>query len=123
MTRTADLRPRQIRNFIEEHTSSSSFPLLTNQEENLSRSLQEQTLDCDHKLSLLEVMADQTLKELAAPDLNQQPLCILYPNLRTSLKLHSGFIQLLPIFRGHAGEDPHRHLKEFHMAFLQLIKV
>jgi hypothetical protein len=29
--------------------------------------------------------------------------------------LKSGFINLLPTFNGLAGEDPHTHLKEFHM--------
>jgi hypothetical protein len=30
-------------------------------------------------------------------------------------ELKSGFIHLLSIFNGLAGEDPHTHLKEFHM--------
>ncbi|KAL4368664.1 hypothetical protein GQ457_05G022790 [Hibiscus cannabinus] len=42
-----------------------------------------------------ERMANRTLKELAAPDLDQQPLCITFPNFE--------------------GEDPHKHLKEFHI--------
>ena len=57
------------------------------------------------------------LKELAAPDLNQQPLCITFPNLEatTTFELKSGLIHLLPTFHGLAGEDPHKHLKEFHV--------
>lgn len=57
----------------------------------------------------------RTLKELAAPDLNQQPLCILYPDLEVDFELKSGLIHLLPKFRGLAGDDPHKHLKEFHV--------
>ena len=57
----------------------------------------------------------QTLKELAAPDLNQQPLCITFPTLTAAFELKSGLIHLLPTFRGLAGEDPHKHLKEFHV--------
>jgi hypothetical protein len=32
-----------------------------------------------------------------------------------NFELKSGFIHLLPTFNGLAGEDPHTHLKEFHM--------
>ncbi|RDY06828.1 hypothetical protein CR513_09130, partial [Mucuna pruriens] len=44
---------------------------------------------------------DRTLKELATPDV--------------TYKLKSGLIHLLPKFHGLAGEDPHKHLKEFHV--------
>ena len=63
----------------------------------------------------IENMADKSLKELAAPDLNHQPLCIDYSDLDASFKLRSGLIHLLPTFHGLAGEDPHKHLKEFHI--------
>ena len=64
----------------------------------------------------IEVMANErTLRELATPDLNQQPLCITYPTLEIPFELKSGLIHLLPSFRGLAGEDPHKHLKEFHV--------
>ncbi|RDY09770.1 hypothetical protein CR513_05810, partial [Mucuna pruriens] len=51
---------------------------------------------------------NRTLKELATPD---------YPQLELaqSYKLKSGLIHLLPKFHDLAGEDPHKHLKEFHM--------
>nr|XP_023895404.1 uncharacterized protein LOC112007302 [Quercus suber] len=65
-----------------------------------------------------EVMAgNQTLKELVAPNLNQQPLCITFPTLdaTTTFELKFGLIHLLPTFRGLAGEDPHKHLKELHV--------
>ena len=64
-----------------------------------------------------EVMANEqrTLRELAAPDLNQQPLCIAYPNLEVGFELKSGLIHLLPAFHGLENEDPHKHLKEFHV--------
>ena len=58
---------------------------------------------------------NRTLKELAAPDLNSQPLCIEFPDLTAAFELKSGLIHLLPTFRGLAGEDPHKHLKEFHV--------
>lgn len=58
---------------------------------------------------------NRTLKELAAPILNQQPLCIEYPELDAAFELKSGLIHLLPTFCGLASEDPHKHLKEFHV--------
>ena len=58
-------------------------------------------------------MAARTLKELAAPDVSQQPLGIVFPELEKPLKLNSGFLNLLPKFNGLSGEDPHMHLKEF----------
>ncbi|KAL0310320.1 UNVERIFIED_CONTAM: hypothetical protein Scaly_2939500 [Sesamum calycinum] len=57
----------------------------------------------------------QTINEMTSPGLNQQPLCIEYPTLDVDFELKSGLIHLLPTFRGLAGEDPYKHLKEFHM--------
>ena len=64
-----------------------------------------------------DIMADneQTLRQLAAPDINQQPLCITYPTIDVAFELKSGLIHLLPSFHGFSGEDPHKHLKEFHV--------
>ncbi|KAL0320090.1 UNVERIFIED_CONTAM: hypothetical protein Sradi_5270500 [Sesamum radiatum] len=53
-----------------------------------------------------EVMAqnpERTIKEMTSLDLNQQPLCIEYPNLDVDFELKSGLIHLLPTFRGIAG--------------------
>ncbi|RDX73120.1 hypothetical protein CR513_47312, partial [Mucuna pruriens] len=60
---------------------------------------------------------DRTLKELATPDVVYQPWCIQYPQLELAqtYELKSGLIHLLPKFHGLAGEDPHKHLKEFHV--------
>ncbi|RDY06132.1 hypothetical protein CR513_09938, partial [Mucuna pruriens] len=60
---------------------------------------------------------DRTLKELATPDVVYQPWCIQYAQLlpAQSYELKSGLIYLLPKFHGLAGEDPHKHLKEFHV--------
>ncbi|XP_071939675.1 uncharacterized protein [Coffea arabica] len=57
----------------------------------------------------------RTLRKLAAPDLNQQPLCITFPNLNddTPFELKSGLIHLLPSFHGLPGEEPYKHLQEF----------
>ncbi|RDX71852.1 hypothetical protein CR513_48743, partial [Mucuna pruriens] len=55
--------------------------------------------------------------ELATPDVVYQPWCIQYPQLELaqSYELKFGLIHLLPKFHGLAGEDPHKHLKEFHV--------
>ncbi|RDY12521.1 hypothetical protein CR513_02676, partial [Mucuna pruriens] len=60
---------------------------------------------------------DRTLKELATPDVVYQPWCIEYPQLELaqSYELKSDLIHLLPKFHGLASEDPHKHLKEFHV--------
>ncbi|RDX62515.1 hypothetical protein CR513_59148, partial [Mucuna pruriens] len=65
----------------------------------------------------IEPTYDRTLKELATPDVVYQPWCIQYSQLEPaqSYELKSGLIHLLPKFHGLAGEDPHKHLKEFHM--------
>ncbi|GJQ98659.1 UBN2 domain-containing protein [Tanacetum coccineum] len=52
---------------------------------------------------------------MATQNINKQPLCIQYPPLTVPFELKSGLLHLLPTFRGLAGEDPHKHLKEFHM--------
>jgi len=57
----------------------------------------------------------RTLKELSTPNVNQQPLCIEFPNIDVTFKSKSSLIYLLPTFHGFIGEDPHKHLKEFHV--------
>src|SRR4051812_35762679 len=75
---------------------------------------QSSTSDSDNEKAMA---GNRTLKELAAPDLNQQPLCITFPTLEatTTFELKSGLIHLLPTFHGFAGEDPHKHLKVLHV--------
>ncbi|RDY12549.1 hypothetical protein CR513_02643, partial [Mucuna pruriens] len=60
---------------------------------------------------------ERTLKELATPNVVYQPWCIQYPQLELAqtYELKSGLIHLLPKFQGLTGEDPHKHLKEFHV--------
>jgi len=54
-----------------------------------------------------------TLRELAAPNLETQPMSITYAALDKLLNLNSGFINLLSEFYGLVGEDPYRHISEF----------
>ncbi|XP_042405185.1 uncharacterized protein LOC121995530 [Zingiber officinale] len=62
-------------------------------------------------------MADhsRTMKELAAPDEAFKYSCITYPTLAGDFELRSGLIHLLPKYQGLSGEDPNRHLHEFHV--------
>ncbi|PON43189.1 hypothetical protein TorRG33x02_334180 [Trema orientale] len=64
----------------------------------------------------LEKMAanNRTLEGLAVLALDQEPLCIKYPQLDATIELKSGMIHLLSTFHRFAGEDPNKHLKEFH---------
>ncbi|CAH9094256.1 unnamed protein product, partial [Cuscuta europaea] len=59
----------------------------------------------------------RTLRELTAPNLNQQLLCITFPTLDegNTFELKSGLIHLLPSFHGLRGEDPNKHFSEFHI--------
>ncbi|XP_052206790.1 uncharacterized protein LOC127811119, partial [Diospyros lotus] len=56
----------------------------------------------------MEIMQTMQIMEI-------MPLCIQYPQLDANFELKSGLIHLLPKFHGLAGEDPHKHLKEFHV--------
>ncbi|XP_062008347.1 uncharacterized protein LOC133725208 [Rosa rugosa] len=64
-----------------------------------------------------EDMANRTLRELATPDVEQQPLCIAYPNQNEAggFELKSGMIHYLPKFHGFSTEDANLHLKELHV--------
>ncbi|KAM1128440.1 hypothetical protein TB1_037663 [Malus domestica] len=63
-----------------------------------------------------EGMADnRTLRELAMPNTDQQPLCITYPNAERGFELKSGMIHYLPKFHGFSTEDANKHLMEFHV--------
>lgn len=76
----------------------------------------------DFDLEKEEIMAGhRTLKELAAPDLHQL-LCITFPTLdaTTTFELKFKQIHLLPTFHGLSSEDPHKHLKEFHVVYTSI---
>ena len=93
------LRLRRIQEFIDSHQQPKEELIQDNQKEQ----------------GEMAVANNRTLKELATLDLDQQPLCIQYPNLEVAFKLKSGLIHFLPTFHGFAGEDLNKHLKEFHV--------
>ncbi|XP_074289531.1 uncharacterized protein LOC141614687 [Silene latifolia] len=59
----------------------------------------------------------RTIRELRARNYDTQPLCIAYPPMgaNANFELKGYFIHNPPKFHGHAGDDPNRHLSEFHM--------
>ncbi|XP_073153135.1 uncharacterized protein [Henckelia pumila] len=66
--------------------------------------------------------ANLSLRQLGTPDLNLQPLCVTFPSLEANatFELKSSIIHLLPSFHGLAGEDPHKHLMEFHVVCISM---
>ncbi|KAH9715904.1 hypothetical protein KPL71_021247 [Citrus sinensis] len=80
----------------------------------------ESSSDSEEQVMDRAAPVERTLRELAEPDFNQQSLCIQYVDLEVNFELKSGLIHLLPKFHGFAGEDPHKHLKEFHVVCLSM---
>lgn len=63
-----------------------------------------------------------TLREFVALDVTYHALCIEYPELTVPFELKSGLVQLLPKFSGLTCEDPHKHLKKFHVVCFTPVK-
>ncbi|RDY02883.1 hypothetical protein CR513_13605, partial [Mucuna pruriens] len=93
---------------------SSSFDILNFENSNFT--IDESNFSEHQEEGLME-NNDRTLKELATLDMVYQPWCIQCPPLEPtqSYELKSNLIHLLPKFHGLAGEDPYKHLKEFHV--------
>ncbi|RDX94814.1 hypothetical protein CR513_22778, partial [Mucuna pruriens] len=104
---------RKARNIIVNNSSDFDFVSITNS----SDSIEYSSTNISVEPGQIE-NNDRTLKELATLDVVYQPWCIQYPQLEPaqSYELKSGLIHLLPKFHGLAGEDPHKHLNEFHVA-------
>ncbi|XP_026433617.1 uncharacterized protein LOC113331047 [Papaver somniferum] len=58
-----------------------------------------------------------TPKDLASPELNTQPF---YIQLEEKIELKPTLLNSFPKFHGLAGEDPNRHLQEFHMVLVSV---
>ncbi|RDX82554.1 hypothetical protein CR513_36642, partial [Mucuna pruriens] len=97
-------RLRKARNIVVSGNSNSvsstdnSSPVTNN-----SDSVRHDSTNTFAKLEQME-NNNKTLKELATPDVPAQ-----------TYELKSGLIHLLPKFHGLVGEDPYKHLKEFHV--------
>ncbi|KAA0060435.1 reverse transcriptase [Cucumis melo var. makuwa] len=123
MTRSSNLEfsyfedlNREVLRIRRESREENSIPSLSNQEplRGLERSLDSPLVPNLGRGNMGEVR-EKTLRELVKPDEDQRPLCIIIPPTTQPFELKSGLIHLLPIFKGSSGEDPHKHLKDFHM--------
>ncbi|RDX79249.1 hypothetical protein CR513_40355, partial [Mucuna pruriens] len=120
-------RLRKVRSIVV--SNSSSFSFVSNSNNNVSATNEPDFSEYNSsdinfnfgvsKSQELEPMEnnDRTLKELATSDVMYQSWCIQYLQLEPaqSYEVKSGLIHLLPKFHGLVGEDPHKHLKEFHV--------
>ncbi|RDY01191.1 hypothetical protein CR513_15518, partial [Mucuna pruriens] len=68
-------------------------------------------------IKLAPLPGTQSIKGIGHSRVVYQPWCIQYPQLEPAqtYELKSGLIHLLPKFHGLEGEDPNKHLKEFHV--------
>ena len=120
-------RLQRIRGFVQssnqgEASISTLCPIITHVDLTQSSELKQEapatplsSNSSDHPEQIEIENNNCTLKDLAAPDLDQQPLCVQYPQLEVAFELKSGMIHLLPKFLGFAREDPNKHLKEFNV--------
>ncbi|KAK4386675.1 hypothetical protein Sango_2538100 [Sesamum angolense] len=102
---------RRLRWETKQHTEEAS----TSYEEGKYITLEFEESSRESEEEVMAIVPERTINDMTSPDLNQQPLCIEYPDLEVNFELKSGLVHLLPTFRGLAGEDPHKHLKEFHV--------
>ncbi|KAL0362574.1 UNVERIFIED_CONTAM: hypothetical protein Scaly_1212600 [Sesamum calycinum] len=102
---------RRLRWETKQHTEEAS----TSYEDGKDITLEFEESSGESEEEVMAIVPERTINDMTSPDLNQQPLCIEYPDLEVNFELKSGLIHLLPTFRGLAGEDPHKHLKEFHV--------
>ena len=115
MTRTS--RGSELNFDTEIEKTARRLRKITKQQKASSSARTKIVVDLSEFFKKPEIMAEPepTLRRMANPDVNQQPLCIELPNEEVNFELKSGLIHLLPTFYGLAGEDPHKHLKEFHV--------
>ena len=123
MTRSSNLEfsyfedlNREVRRIRRERKEENSISNLSNQEplRGLEPSI-DSPLDPNLGRKNMGEVREKTLRELVEPDEDQIPLCIVIPPTTQPFELKPRLIHLLPIFKGNSGDDPHKHLKDFHM--------
>ncbi|KAL2237415.1 UNVERIFIED_CONTAM: hypothetical protein Sindi_0933200 [Sesamum indicum] len=102
---------RRLRWEAKQQSEGTSAPY----EDGKDMTLEFEEYSSESEEEIMALIPERSIKDMTSPDLNQESLCIEYRNLEVKFELKSGLIHLLPIFRGLAGEDPHKHLKEFHV--------
>ncbi|KAJ9536912.1 hypothetical protein OSB04_029645 [Centaurea solstitialis] len=98
-------------NTEEQHFEEEDKPL-TEQEEPVTETEEEEEEE------MAAPPPERTLRQWAAPNVDDTPLCITYPAEEVGTELKTGLIHLLPRFHGLASEDPYKHMTEFHMVCL-----
>ena len=78
---------RQLRQQTKRAKQRSSSPLLS--ETDTVPDLVESSSDSEEQVMDRAAPVERTLRELAEPDLNQQPLCIQYADLEVNFELKS----------------------------------
>ncbi|KAL0462322.1 UNVERIFIED_CONTAM: hypothetical protein Slati_0119800 [Sesamum latifolium] len=103
---------RKLRWETKQHTEEAS----TSYEDGKDITLEFEESLGESEEEVMAIIPERSIKDMTSPDLNQQELCIEYPDLEVNFELKTpSLIHLLPTFRGLAREDPHKHLKEFHV--------
>ncbi|RDX68423.1 Retrovirus-related Pol polyprotein, partial [Mucuna pruriens] len=112
-------RLRKARNIVVSNSNSSNSVSSSNNSSPIINSSDSVEYSSTNNFAEPEQMEnnDLTLKELATLNVVYQAWCIQYPQLEPTqtYELKSGLIHLLPKFHVLVREDPHKHLKEFHM--------
>ena len=91
-----------------EASTSTSYPIITHLDLTPSSNPKQEAPSTpssdsfDHLEQIKMANNNRTLKELAASDLEQQPLYIQYLQLEVAFELKSGMTHLLPTFHGFA---------------------
>ncbi|KAG8502484.1 hypothetical protein CXB51_000345 [Gossypium anomalum] len=105
---------------VESRVNENPTQTLESKEEEVDSPEEVLNTRVDENPNLTPQLMAQTIRQLAEAPTEQSPLCIAYPTMDTDFELKSGLIQLLPTFRGLQNENPHKHLKEFHMVCLSM---
>ncbi|KAA0031967.1 retrotransposon gag protein [Cucumis melo var. makuwa] len=123
MTRSSNLEfpyfedlNKEVRRIRRERREENNIPNLSNQEplRGLEPSL-DSPLDPNLGRGNMGEVREKTIRKLDELDEDQRPLCIVISLTTQPFELKPRLIHLLPIFKGNSGEDPHKHLKDFHM--------
>lgn len=114
--------PSEIRIYDEVKSRVNKNPTQTFESEKLEVDSLEEVLNArvNENPNLTHQLMAQTIQQLAEALTEQLPLCIVYPTMDTDFELKSSLIQQLTTFRGLQNENPHKHLKEFHMVCLSM---
>lgn len=108
--RSGDSKDKEEKDWREELNTQ----LNQEEEEDIQDHREEEIENLELEADMVEAL-ERTLRQLAEPDMTQQPLCVVYPKTTVPFELKQGLIHLLPQFSGNLGHDPNKHLKDFYL--------